>query len=479
MTKVDVEAQIDKALESAVDELREALIEIGEDAAQGERPFFETEKQFTVAMTTFACRMLAVLLSLYDVAAKYIRHQGTVWRRGTEKKPKTYRSSWGPLEVRRWTYLVVGESSGRQLVPLEQKAGLVEDCWTPQCAESMARLVQSVPPREAAENVEPLGVLPYARSSFERVAVACGQGWEHNRERFEDELSEEVDVPEQATGISVAFDRVRIEMDETVRDPDAWPNGRKQPRTINGRMAYCATVTLHDDEGRPLWTRRYGRNAQKQQGSKLPGVGEWIIREQVKWDVKALLEAKPELEQRAVALSDGGSELERIIDEDFPDFTRMCDIRHLFTYLCGALEDAGFSSNTREKVRRLWVDELKQNAKAIEGIEAKLSLLEGQGAADALTYIDNRRPRLIHYAEAHSDKLPIASGHVEATCKSLVQVRMRRCGQRWTVDSSQAILNLRTLALSNVWDEAMDLLMTDAVNDDFESCSKPSRRDAA
>lgn len=478
MDKVSVEEEIDKALDSAVQELRCALVQLGEQAQEGELSFWEAEKHFGAAMMSFACQMLAVVLNLYDLGAKYVRYQGEVWRRGTKKQSKRYHSCWGSVRVDRWTYQRHGQRGGQQLVPLEHRAGLIEGNWTPRCAEAMARLVQSVPPREAAENVEPLGVLPYSRSSFERVALSCGQRWEDNRETLEDELIERFEIPEEAAGISVAYDRVRIETDETVRDPIEWPNGREQPREINGRMAYCATVTLHDEQGEPLKTLRYGRNAQKDQDTKLPGVGEWIIRQQVRWDVEALLRRRPELAKQKVALSDGGPELERIIAEDFPGWTSLCDLHHLTDKFNDALEDAGFSASQRRTKRRQWVRQLKQIDEAIEGIDAELALMEGEAVSAARTYIKNRRPRL-NYAKIHREGLPIASGHVEATCKSLVHVRMRRCGQRWTVQSSQAILNLRALALSSVWSEAMDLLMNQAVNDDFEVCEKPKRKTAA
>ena len=479
MDKVSVEREIDKVLELAVEQLRTALIELGECASEGELTFWEVEKRFGEALMSFACQLLAVLLSMYDIGAKYVRFGGEIWRRGTKKRAKNYHSIWGKTRVERWTYLRCGERGGEQLVPLEHRAGLVDGSWTPQCAEAMARLVQSVPPREAAENVEPLGVLPYSRSSFERVALSCGQQWEDNREQLEDELIEMVEIPEDAAGISVAYDRVRIETDETVRDPIEWPNGREQPREINGRMAYCATVTLHDEQGEPLKTLRYGRNAEKDQDStNLPGVGEWIIREQVRWDVEALLRRRPELATRKVALSDGGPELERIIAEDFPDWPSLCDLYHLTDKLNDALEEAGFSASVRCTKRRQWVRQLKRIDDAIDGIDAELALMEGEAASAARTYIENRRSRL-SYADSHAQGLPIASGHVEATCKSLVQVRMRRCGQRWTVSSSQAILNLRALALSSVWIEAMRLLMNQAVNDDFEVCEKPPRKAAA
>ena len=63
MDTVDVEEAVDKALEQAVDELREALVAIGEEARHGDASFWDVEKQFSMVIVVFARQMLAVLLS--------------------------------------------------------------------------------------------------------------------------------------------------------------------------------------------------------------------------------------------------------------------------------------------------------------------------------------------------------------------------------------------------------------------------------
>jgi hypothetical protein len=60
------------------------------------------------------------------------------------------------------------------------------------------------------------------------------------------------------------------------------------------------------------------------------------------------------------------------------------------------------------------------------------------------------RMRYDEYLEAG---YPIASGAVEGACRHLVKDRMERAGMHWTIRGAQAMLDVRSIYVSGLWDE--------------------------
>ncbi|MBK6534100.1 MAG: hypothetical protein IPF99_32395 [Deltaproteobacteria bacterium] len=87
----------------------------------------------------------------------------------------------------------------------------------------MAFLVQLDPSREATQAAHQLGVLPYSRASFERVAHRVGELVMQERERVESALIAAYALPVEATGVVISLDRVAVPMEEPGDDPVGGP----------------------------------------------------------------------------------------------------------------------------------------------------------------------------------------------------------------------------------------------------------------
>jgi hypothetical protein len=67
-------------------------------------------------------------------------------------------------------------------------------------------------------------------------------------------------------------------------------------------------------------------------------------------------------------------------------------------------------------------------------------------------YLEANLERM-HYDEYLRAGYPIASGAVEGACRHLVKDRMERAGMHWTITGAQAMLDVRSIYVSGLWDE--------------------------
>jgi hypothetical protein len=91
--------------------------------------------------------------------------------------------------------------------------------------------------------------------------------------------------------------------------------------------------------------------------------------------------------------------------------------------------------------------------------KAKRKVKNAEGLAREITYFKNNKHRC-EYARLKAQNKPIGSGIVESACKTVVQMRCKRAGQRWEHDGGQAILRFRSLLLSNQLDIAWDFILS-------------------
>lgn len=232
----------------------------------------------------------------------------------------------------------------------------------------------------------------------------------------------------------------------------------KNPISREFRMAYCGTVTLHDADGEALHTIRYGT---------MPNADIDALVEGLFGDTFTLRRKRPDL--KVILLCDGAPEMWNLLAQAFSEerlgcsFSRLLDLHHLTEKLGKA---ARLISNEPSALVDRWKLRLLNDTKAHEKIlrDLKDSGLEharhgdAQPVHDAITYLTNHADKL-DYASARTAGLPIGSGNVEATCKSLFEVRFKRSGSRWKEDSGEHVVHLRALALSDRWDQAIVLTL--------------------
>jgi hypothetical protein len=159
-------------------------------------------------------------------------------------------------------------------------------------------------------------------------------------------------------------------------------------------------------------------------------------------------------QDRLVFVTDGGVWIEQYLARTYPGATHILDYYHAVEHL------AAFSKLhfTKAKMGRQWldkqcvcllndgVDEVLLNVAAL----GNLSAVANESRRGLVGYYGRNRHRM-QYGSLRCRGLQIGSGPMEAAHRTVVQCRMKRSGQRWSVEGAQAMLNLRVASKSGRW----------------------------
>jgi len=399
------------------------------------------------------------LLAALDIDAPAVVIDGRVHTRVHRAEGRYYTLA-GDVVVERTLYRA--ERNGPVVDTISLRTGAVDGVWLPETATAMGHLLQQGTAREAEDTARRVGRLPYSRSSFDRVGHAVGQLYARKKTEIDDALIVALEIPTETRSVSFGLDRVSLPLEEPRPRPVGRPrkDAPKRPAQRVFRMAYCATITFHDERGTALHTIRQGA---------VPSRDPLELCDRLLADAVAILEQRPEL--RVVLLTDGAPELRDLLRSALDEATlgttvyELLDFWHLLEKLAPAAAVVYGETRAPAVVAQWRIDLLNRNA-APDDIRTVL-LRSGQRHVrtgpnrpvhEAITYLENHRERM-GYPGARRRGLPIGSGNTEATCKTLITVRMKRSGARWKETTAADVINLRALALSDRWASALHLTL--------------------
>jgi len=433
--------------------------------AGGRVDFRDAERELMARVAALEGCATGLMLKSLDPHAPRVRVDGKTYRRmNNPNSMSTYFGLRTAFRVERGIYRQEGVRNGPTIVPMELRAGMVDKQLTPAAAAGIASLAQSMPSREASETSGRLGVLPYSRSEHFRAAVRVGKRWGELRELYEEQLVETMELPEDVASVSVAVDRASVPMREPrPPTPKDIERGVKNPVSVNLRMAFCGVLTLYDTAGNPVDCIRYAH---------VPTHGAEDIRTALTEDLDVLVRRRPGI--KVVALADGAPDMQSMLDvvtEGKEVAATLVDFWHLLEKLgaaCTAVEED--AATHLPKFRAMLLDDddaIYRIAEQLAEWATRYVVDEEpnpaglpprpEGLHNAITYVTNHRDRM-RYATVHRAGLPIGSGTVEASGKTIIGTRMRRPGCRWLESGAQPILALRALATSSTerWERVME-----------------------
>jgi hypothetical protein len=426
-------------------------------------PDFERfEHELHEKMMAIECEILTEELARYDIDAEQIEVGGVMHRQALTSS-ETYLSAAGPIRVERRLYRPAGRGS-RSICPLELRAGVMRGYWTPRAARQAAFAMAQLTSGDSEALFGELGGMQPSRSSLDRLPKELSAHWEVHRQEWETALRTQETVPPEAAVIAISVDGVTVRMKGGDRSAKREQPGKHASGPTGQREAGCGTVVLYDAAGTRLQTVRYGR---------MPERRKVALQQQLETETTSILAIRPDLKR--VLLADGAkpnwrllSEIDQACGPPSQPSVEIVDFYHACDHLKEGCDAAWGESTPRSKAEfeRLKVL-LKEDDQGAERVIRVLRYHYGRACGrkrkrlkTQLTYFRNQRARM-HYARYLREGLPIASGVIEATCKTLVTQRLKQSGMAWTIPGGQAILTLRSLIQSDRWEPAWNLLRTD------------------
>jgi len=154
----------------------------------------------------------------------------------------------------------------------------------------------------------------------------------------------------------------------------------------------------------------------------------------------------PESPAAKVFVSDGARWIAQWLQQAYPEATHILDYYHLTEKLAVACQGA--------EEPEQWLEDQSQallegKSRKVEQAVQALPFLEKDHKDSLVGYLHSNHQRM-RYKEFRKRKLMISSAPVEAAHRTLLQLRMKRSGQRWSDKGANNMIKLRTAFLSQI-----------------------------
>lgn len=170
--------------------------------------------------------------------------------------------------------------------------------------------------------------------------------------------------------------------------------------------------------------------------------------------------------ENLVFISDGATWLRNMINELFPEAIQILDKYHLIENI---YQYANFIFNEDKKKIERFKDKIMSYcySKEYHLIEKELKKYKNIkipiGVCNLPVYLKNNRDK-IDYSTYEKNGWFVGSGAIESSNKTVVQLRLKQAGMRWSVEGANAMLTLRCYAESGKWNEIKKIVVDEMMS---------------
>jgi len=456
--------------ERALAEFRRELMATAPDVID----LLAVEERVLELTKAWGCAVVGEAMKRADTEAPEVVINGERWGNRRVQK-STYRTVFGEVALERGSYQRSGR--GRVAIPMDLRLGIVEGMYTPRLARIMTKAVGLMPEAEAEDFLQEVGVATVSKSTLHRIPRAIAARYETRRAVIEAAVRERDSIPEQAVTIQVALDGVMVPQD----GEHARPRGRKTdapdpPRHEHRYGSVGATPVAANDgvDGRSwhegsVGTIAYfdakGNRLKSTYLARMPEPYKETLVGQLADEMQSIVAERPAI--NIVFASDGAAPqwtslkaMRKSLPDSFSGHTMLIvDFFHVAEYVQRAANAIHGEHTAEAKILAAqWRETMKEKD---DGVLLVLKAMRYQrdkmpaGAArsdliGAIKFIarQHRRGRM-KFSEAQRRHYPIGTGITEAAAKTVVNVRMKRAGARFSQHGGQTVMLFRTATLSN------------------------------
>ena len=361
------------------------------------------------------------------------------------RHPKTFETVLGPLTLERAYYYCEGCHKG--CFPRDQALGLERTSLSPATVRMTGSAAALVSFAEASGLLAELAGVRVEAKQVERVAEALG------REIAAAEREGAVEPePPSAPTMYLGLDGTGV----PVRRAESAGRAGKQPegtaKTREAKLVLVWTGETHNKQGRPVrdpGSVSYSGAIESAAGRDTdPDASAFARRVRREAERRGFPDAA-----RRVVLGDGAAWIWNLSSEQFPGAIQIVDLWHAEEHLWEVSKalHAGDAGRV-EAWARARCDQLEAGRldHLLQVLRSRAGNCEpAQRCAD---YLERNRDRM-RYAAFREQSLCVASGVVEAGCKTVIGSRLKRAGMHWTVAGANAVIALRCCKLSGRYEE--------------------------
>jgi len=351
------------------------------------------------------------------------------------------------VEVQRAYYHCPDCQSG--LVPKDQELDVVGSSFSPGVRRMMGRAGTKQAFAQGRSDLEELAGVVVQTKQVERVCAQLGAQIETfwQRERAAILSGKVTPLQSAAPMLYIAIDATGVPVvpRETVgrRGKDATGHAK----TRDAKVGCVFTQTKQDEQGYPI--RDEGSTTYVGAIETAEAFGPRIYAEAVR---RGLRQAR-----KVVVLGDGAPWIWGIAAQYFPWATEIVDLYHAREHLAN-LGKAVYGPTSVQAKQWAAARYAQLDDGDVEAVVTSMKRLRPRQSnvqeevRKAIDYFQTNQERM-RYNKFRSEGLFVGSGVVEAGCKTVIGLRLKQSGMRWTVAHANAIIALRCCHLSGRWEE--------------------------